>query len=68
LGPFSQPKKFGDYCIKKLECLNFKLLKQKWNKECVEEKMKEKGHLEKKCCNPTLRECEDETHTPEVGT
>jgi hypothetical protein len=20
------------------------------------------------CCNPTLRECEDETHTPEMGT
>jgi hypothetical protein len=19
------------------------------------------------CCNPTLRECEDETHTPEMG-
>jgi hypothetical protein len=21
-----------------------------------------------KCCNPTLRECEDETHTLEMGT
>jgi hypothetical protein len=21
-----------------------------------------------KCRNPTLRECEDETHTPEIGT
>jgi len=21
-----------------------------------------------KCCNPTLRECEDETHTSKVGT
>ncbi len=20
------------------------------------------------CCNPTLRECEDETHTPKIGT
>jgi hypothetical protein len=20
------------------------------------------------CCNPTLRECEDEIHTPEMGT
>jgi hypothetical protein len=20
------------------------------------------------CCNPTLRECEDEIHTPEIGT
>jgi hypothetical protein len=22
----------------------------------------------RKCCNPTLRECEDETHTPKIGT
>jgi hypothetical protein len=22
----------------------------------------------KKCCNPTLKECEDDTHTPEMGT
>ncbi len=22
----------------------------------------------KGCCNPTLRECEDETHTPKMGT
>jgi hypothetical protein len=21
-----------------------------------------------KCCNPTLKECEDETHIPEMGT
>jgi hypothetical protein len=20
------------------------------------------------CCNPTLKECEDETHTPKIGT
>jgi hypothetical protein len=28
-------------------------------------KKKNKG---KKCRNPTLRECEDETHTPKMGT
>jgi len=24
--------------------------------------------IENGCCNPTLRECEDETHTPKIGT
>jgi hypothetical protein len=27
-----------------------------------------KKTLEISCHNPTLRECEDETHTPEIGT
>jgi len=42
------------------------------SKRCVEDYYEKlNAHLRTLigyCCNPTLRECEDETHTPKMGT